>query len=249
MFDKHVERRYDLKVCEYHLDGERLGDKWEFYLEEVGVGERRTVPYTPEQNGPSERIGYEIVKRARAILIEANLPRQLGLEACKATIYLINRTPVRFPDSEPKDGRNESDHDCWYIPLQRFRQLLGINKPIDVSNLYKFGSLAYYRRNNIPRSHKMEPRAAIGYLIGYESYNIWRLFNPKALPAHRVFRARDVVFDESRKYDPNDPLLTTGLRYAFPEETADSNAAPEVEIPPMLILLLLSLARGVELIQ
>lgn len=41
-------------------------------------------------------------------------------------------------------------------------------------------------------------RAKIGYLVGYEASNIWRIW----LPDEKIARVRDVVFDESRQYDP-----------------------------------------------
>lgn len=47
----------------------------------------------------------------------------------------------------------------------------------------------------------MQERALIGYLIGYNSRNIFRIWQP---PLQKVIRSRDVTFDETSKYQPND---------------------------------------------
>jgi hypothetical protein len=55
------------------------------------------------------------------------------------------------------------------------------------------------RINKIPRLAKLAPRAAIGYLVGYEAHNIWRIWIPTK---GRVIRARDVQFNEEEFYNP-----------------------------------------------
>ncbi|KAL1953540.1 hypothetical protein VTO42DRAFT_2617 [Malbranchea cinnamomea] len=52
-------------------------------------------------------------------------------------------------------------------------------------------------------------RAHIGYLVGYESTNVFRIWVPYL---HRVFRSRDVRFDETRCYDPTEPHIAQQLR-------------------------------------
>lgn len=50
------------------------------------------------------------------------------------------------------------------------------------------------RKQAIPNAAKMEPRAEIGYLVGYEASNIWRVWFPRRGAVRSV---RDVVFDEN----------------------------------------------------
>src|SRR2546429_6894816 len=61
--------------------------------------------------------------------------------------------------------------------------------------------------------HRMPPRAYIGYLVGYDSTNIYRIWVPSR---NIVLSTRDVIFDESRLYDPNVPDLVDLLN-ANPE--------------------------------
>lgn len=53
----------------------------------------------------------------------------------------------------------------------------------------------------IPRRKKLELRAFIGYLVGYESTNIFRIWIPNQ---KKVIVTRDVTFDELKIYNPAD---------------------------------------------
>ncbi len=50
---------------------------------------------------------------------------------------------------------------------------------------------------NIPKLQKLEPRAHLGYLIGYSSRNIYRIWVPGK---KQVIRICDVTFDEATHY-------------------------------------------------
>ncbi|RDW86563.1 uncharacterized protein DSM5745_03205 [Aspergillus mulundensis] len=220
--DAYAFRQFGLHIQFLHMDNEtsQLSNDFKFVKEQWGLAFETTVPDTPEQNGASERSGGIILQRARALLLAANMPRNLVSEAMKASVYILNRTPTR-------DEKNK-----WFVPLQKFRALTGNTRPVNIANVFKFGSLAYWRPK-IPDSHKMEPRAAIGYLCGYEeAHNIWRIWNPRAKATrYSVIRARDVVFDEARTYDENDPIHTAGLRYAIPAHVDEKEKEKLVDIP------------------
>ena len=49
----------------------------------------------------------------------------------------------------------------------------------------------------------MDERSFIRYLIGYDSTNIFRCWVPYL---HKIIRARDVRFDETKIFDPNAPM-------------------------------------------
>ena len=78
------------------------------------------------------------------------------------------------------------------------------------------GSKAFLRKKAIPKTHKVEPRAQIGYLVGYEAWNIFRIWNPKD---GTVTRHRDVDFDESKRYDPRHPFIEDLLKDAVDPPT------------------------------
>jgi len=48
--------------------------------------------------------------------------------------------------------------------------------------------------------NKLNPRAWVGYLVGYDASTIYRIWNPQS---GRVIRTRDVTFDEASFYEPD----------------------------------------------
>ena len=67
------------------------------------------------------------------------------------------------------------------------------------------GSLTYVLiKHGIPRKAKFEPRAQVGYLVGMEASNIYRIWIPTT---NRIIRSRDVRIDESKRYQsPETPV-------------------------------------------
>jgi hypothetical protein len=139
------------------LDGETsLGGIFENFVSEKGIKPERTAPDTPAQNGGSERSGRVIVTKGRTMRIEANLPANMWPETVKAAGYTANRTPVRKL--------------LWKTPLEAVLK----HKP-QLAHMHVYGSRAYPLDHHIARKNKMEPRAHIGYLVGYDSTNIYRI--------------------------------------------------------------------------
>jgi hypothetical protein len=91
-----------------------------------------------------------------------------------------------------------------------------------------YGCRVYPLIQKIPKKQKLRPRAQIGYLVGYNSSNIFRIW----VPDRKVIETRDVTFNESKKYDPDD------LRPALLEHVEEP--LQTIEFP------VLELARGVE---
>jgi hypothetical protein len=56
----------------------------------------------------------------------------------------------------------------------------------------------YLKKEN--RLHRFNPEAWTGYLVGYDSTNVDRIWNPIN---NTVIRARDVIFDEDQVFDGN----------------------------------------------
>jgi hypothetical protein len=112
--------------------------------------------------------------------IAANLPADLWPEIVKAAGYISNRTPVR------KLG--------WKNPFEAVTK----TKP-QFAHLYVCGCRAYPLIQNIPRRAKLDSRAHIGHLVGYDSTNIWRIWIPSR---NKVIRTRDVTFKDNLIYDP-----------------------------------------------
>jgi len=154
--------------------------------------------------------------KARAIRIDAHLPEFLWPETVKTAAYLTNRSPTKRLN--------------WKTPLEELQQALNVHNPKpNISHLKVYGCQAYPNipHQTIPRQKKVIPRAHIGYLVGYESSNIFRIWVPAK---QRVISSRDVDFDETKLYDPTEPIRLSQLQeepdyieeiVKFPQQTEE----------------------------
>ena len=107
-----------------------------------------TTPYSPQQNGVSERKNRTVMEMAKCMLFEKKLPKLLWVEAVSTSIYLLNRLPTKFVQSKTLI-------EAWS----------GV-KP-SVKHLKVFGSLCYLHMPSIKRG-KLDERAEKGFLLGMQ---------------------------------------------------------------------------------
>ena len=202
-----VKNRYGRTVKYLRTDCEpSLGNKFKQLKADSGITWERTAPYTPAQNGGAERSGGVLLLKARCLRIAAHLPANMWPEIICAAGYLNNRTPKRQL--------------AWKTPIET---LTG-QKP-DLGHLRVYGCRAYPLNKKIPRKQKLEPRAFIGYLVGYDSTNIFKIWIPSQ---EKVIRTRDVTFDERLFYDPAE----LDLGHILHEEI--ENVVELLNLPPPL---------------
>jgi transposase InsO family protein len=72
-----VENKSRCKIQSIWSDNgiEYTSSEFNLYCEEAGIEHQFTAPYTPEQNGVSERRNQYIMKMVRCMLHEKNLPK------------------------------------------------------------------------------------------------------------------------------------------------------------------------------
>lgn len=155
---------------------EYSSNQFKQFCSEKGVKLQYTIPYTPEQNGHSERMNRTITERARSMLADSNLPKSLWNEAILMAAYLINRSPTSVL-------KNVTPAELWFD-----------EKP-NVSNLRIFGAMAhvYYPKQF---RNKMDSKSKRCYMVGYAD-RAYRLWDPIC---KRVILARDIIFDEDSTY-------------------------------------------------
>ncbi|CAG8897455.1 unnamed protein product [Penicillium nalgiovense] len=189
----------NVRIKVFHYDNERsAGNEVENMIEAEGCIVEHSPPETPEMNGPAERSGGVIIRMARVLINEnPDLPKTLWPEAVYASAYILNRIPTKLSNGK------------WVIPWMELMKLAapdGIkDQRINLSNLRVYSCLAYSRILDSKRtqSDKMAPRAEIGFLVGYVSKNLYRVWFPhKGGLYGRVDVVRDAVFDETRRYSP-----------------------------------------------
>ncbi|GBP61401.1 Retrovirus-related Pol polyprotein from transposon TNT 1-94 [Eumeta japonica] len=95
-FHSMVRNQKGTKIKTLRTDngGEFCSDMMEKYLKESGIIHQKTNPYTPEQNGLCERFNRTIVERARCLLFDAKMEKELWAEAVNTAVYLKNRSPA-----------------------------------------------------------------------------------------------------------------------------------------------------------
>ena len=132
--------------------------------------------------------------------ISGKLPHDLWVEIVNTAIYLYNRTPRA-------DFRWVSPYERFYSWLTDNQEISGRTKP-QLAHLQAYGCKAYATTTDAKlknkRLQKLNPRANIGYLVGYDSTNIFRIWIP-----HRgeVISSRDVIFDEDEFFDGRKLIL------------------------------------------
>ncbi|CAL9021510.1 unnamed protein product, partial [Prunus brigantina] len=112
-----------------------------------------TTPFTPQQNGVSERKNRQLLEVARSLMLDMSVPHHLWGHAVLSAAYLINRTPSRVLDFK-------TPHDVFGDHVS----------PVSVSKLPPkvFGCVAYVHVYSHQRS-KLDPCALRCVFIGYSS--------------------------------------------------------------------------------
>ncbi|RKF72339.1 Retrovirus-related Pol polyprotein from transposon RE2 [Golovinomyces cichoracearum] len=108
----------------------------------------------------------------------------------------------------------------WKTP---FECVYGYKPPL--SHLDILGSKVYALKKNIPRLDKLLARAHIGYLVGWESTNIYKVWVPSL---GRIINTRDVNIDSGNIYDPKD------LDIAEINKMADYDIIKSLEWPSLV---------------
>jgi len=179
-----LKTQYKANVKFIRLDGETsLGNNFARLAAKEGFIIERSATSTQAQNGHAERGGRSLVTMARNMRIEANLPSNLWPELVKAAGYYLNRIPTKGLQ--------------WKTP---FEAVYGV-KP-SLGHIRLIGCKAFIHQKDIPKLQKLDPRAKIGYLLGYQSTNQWRIWLPEN---NEVKIYRDVTFDEQTLYHPERP--------------------------------------------
>ena len=139
------------KVKELHSDngGEYLGHSLQKVLLDNNIKHTTTTPYTPYQNGKSERSWRSLLEMSRCLISDAQLAKSYWPYAVKHSQYLRNRSYQRRTKS---------------TAYELFTNL----KP-DMRKIYKFGSTCtYYMDGN---KQKLDARGQPGIYLGVNPRN------------------------------------------------------------------------------
>lgn len=159
-YNNKVKTRFGHSVMALHVDNGReyINSEFNIYLKKEGIELETTAPYTPEQNGRSERENRTIIEKVRTLLISASAPHYLWAEAANTIVYLLNRTPSKQSQKTPlEDWTGEKPY-------------LGHAKI--------FGCVAYAHQPDQRRT-KLEPKSKKLIFVGYDKNSTnYRLLDP-----------------------------------------------------------------------
>ena len=81
--------------------------KFNQFWEDSDIQHQLTNPYTPQQDGVSERRNKYILEMMRCMLYEKNLLKKFWAEAASTVVFLQNRLPT-------KALKDQTPFEVWY---------------------------------------------------------------------------------------------------------------------------------------
>ena len=206
---KMVEVQSERKIKRLRTDNglEFCNQSMDKLCRDSGIKRHKTCPYTPQQNGVSERMNRSIMDKVRSMLHETGLDASYWTEAASTTVYLINRSPNSSIEFE--------------IPEVKWS-----GRSISYDHLRSFGCNSYVHQVKEKTSARATKGVFMGYAEGTKGYIIW-LFSEE-----KIVISKDVVFNEQSFYKDmkkdDDPDVTT-------EETTKSKGKKKVSFKSVLV--------------
>jgi transposase InsO family protein len=158
--------------------GEYFGKEFEDYLAKKGIRHKSSAPYTPSQNGVSERSNRTILNSARSMLLSSGLTPKLWAEAVSYSTYIRNRVLSRT--------RSVTPHEAW------------TGKKPNLSNLRTFGCKTFAR---VPITKKLDAKSHEGFYVGRShTQNAARIF---VTETRKILISNDFKVDETVYYNSN----------------------------------------------
>lgn len=220
---KRLERQHGYRVKVIRADMELLKtNATAKFLKDEAIEVAESTAETHAQNGGAEQLGRRIMEKARAMRLSARLPHDLWVEIVGAAVYLFNRTPTKGTD--------------WKSPYEVFHKhsyekngIVGDPMP-SLAHLKAYGCVCFVlikgkKSSKHRRLWKLDPRAFRGYLVGYVSTSIWRVWVPAK---RKVISVRDVSFKETEFFDSKKVLVPQQLMTSIDEAWGEA----EVELTP-----------------
>lgn len=183
---REVESFFNLPVHKIRIDGggEYKTTSFLHFCSEKGIVLDVTTPATPQHNSTAERYFRTLFDKARALIFDSGLNKEMWGEAVFTACYLINRSPSAALDKC-------TPFEKWY------------NKPPNLKYLQVFGSIVSAKVTGHVR--KLDARAKSYVFVGYGP-NCYRLWDKDS---RKIIRSRDTVFVRFPETQGNMSQLTS----------------------------------------
>ncbi|GJY29675.1 retrotransposon protein, putative, ty1-copia subclass [Tanacetum coccineum] len=103
VFQKEVENQLGKTIKSLRSDheGEYMSQKFLDHLKEHGIIAHRTPPYTPQNNGVSERRNRTLLDMVRSMMSQTTLPKSFWDYALETAARILNMVPTKKVDKTP----------------------------------------------------------------------------------------------------------------------------------------------------
>jgi transposase InsO family protein len=104
-----VENATGLKIHNLRTDngGEYVSHNLTKFCTSKGFFHQFPNPYTPEQNGTSERLNQTLIESAKSMIFHTKMPQNFWAEAVNTAVYLHNRSPTSLL-------KDKTPYECWF---------------------------------------------------------------------------------------------------------------------------------------
>jgi hypothetical protein len=200
--------------------GEFSSQAFRAFCTEQGIKQRFTLPFTPQENGISERFGGVLMRRARSLLVSAGIrDRRYWAEAVQAACTVGNFLPHRaLGDS------GLSPYQLWH------------GKPPPISTLRSFGAICYAQipGDNPGKEQQNGTRCLLmGLMADSAGYRL-RVADTNHPRFGQFIGSRSVTFDErpspSAVEEANEALGQLGV-LVVPTDSRPLPAEPQPTTP------------------
>ncbi|PWA63339.1 zinc finger, CCHC-type [Artemisia annua] len=222
---RHVSRRgasYFLTFTDDYIryGGEYLSQEFIDYLAKEGIVLHLTSPYTPQQNGVSERRNRTLQDMIRYMFNLTTLPYSFWDYALESAVRILNMVPTKKVDKTP--------YELW------------TGKAPNLSYQKVWGCEAYVKRDS---ADKLQQRSVKCIFVGYPKETMGYYFyypaeNKVFVARYGDFLEKELISQElsGREYDledDRDDALPSKNTSQLPEEPDSLGPPPEVEVVPL----------------
>ncbi|GJY21128.1 retrotransposon protein, putative, ty1-copia subclass [Tanacetum coccineum] len=181
VFQKEVENQLGKTIKSLRSDrgGEYMSQEFLDHLKEHGIIAHRTPPYTPQNNGVSERRNRTLLDMVRSMMSQTTLPKSFWDYALETAARILNMVPSKKVDKTP--------YEIWHGQAPK------------LSYLRVWGCEAFVKHDTLTKPDKLDPRSYKCIFVGYPKETMgYSFYSPSE---NKVFVARNAEFFESKLLD------------------------------------------------
>nr|GEX85783.1 retrotransposon protein, putative, Ty1-copia subclass [Tanacetum cinerariifolium] len=205
-----------IKALRSNKGGEYLSQEFKDYLSKNGIVQHLTSPYTPQQNGVSERRNHTLLDMVRSMFNLTTLPLSFCDYALESAVCILNMVPTKKVDKTP--------YEIWH------------GKAPNLSYLKVWCCEAYVKRDS---ANKLHQRSVKCIFVGYPKKTMGYYFyfppeNKVIVVRYGNFLERDLI---SQKFSGRDNDLEDDHIDTLPSENTSKILVKSESLgsPPELI--------------